>query len=177
MGVRRDGGFETVRIYQWVREGWGAKWPLPLILDWLLKVCLRTRTGLNGTELQKFANSRTGVRIRIHIHWLSHRCKKNVFTFFYFGHVFKVFKTFFLFSKRFLFKKRWQSLERLKHINKKHFQNNSNKKDLFHVEWPEMPSYKLLLTYYVWRIVWRPWRLFLGHQTRSWNTLRRGNVF
>jgi len=26
---------------------------------------------------------------------------------------------------------------------------------LLHVEWPEMPPYKLLLTYYVWRIVWR----------------------
>jgi len=38
---------------------------------------------------------------------------KTFFTFFYFGHVFKVFSTFFLFSKRFLFKKkRWQSLER-----------------------------------------------------------------
>jgi len=24
---------------------------------------------------------------------------------------------------------------------------------LLHVEWPEMPPYKLLLTYYVWRIV------------------------
>ena len=26
---------------------------------------------------------------------------------------------------------------------------------LLHVEWPEMPPYKLLLTYYVWRVVWR----------------------
>jgi len=40
-----------------------------------------------------------------------------------------------------------------------------------------MPPSKLLLTYYVWRIVWRPWRPFLGHQARSWTTLRRGNVF
>jgi len=54
-----------------------------------------------------------------------------------------------------------------------------------------MFPYKLLLTYYVWRIVWRhavascglafvfelPWRPFLGHQAWSWITLRRGNVF
>jgi len=45
---------------------------------------------------------------------------------------------------------------------------------LSHVEWPEMPLYKLLLTYYVWRIVWRP---FLGHQAWSWTTQRRGDVF
>jgi len=25
---------------------------------------------------------------------------------------------------------------------------------LLHVEWPEVPPYKLFLTYYVWRIVW-----------------------
>jgi len=33
---------------------------------------------------------------------------------------------------------------------------------LLHVEWPEMPPYKLLLPYYVWRIVWR-------HAVRSGN--------
>ena len=48
---------------------------------------------------------------------------------------------------------------------------------LLHVEWPEIPPHKRLLTYYVWRIVWRPCRPFLGHQTWSWTTLRRGNVF
>jgi len=48
---------------------------------------------------------------------------------------------------------------------------------LLHVEWPEMPPYKLLLTYYVWRIVWRAWRPFPWHQAWSWTTLRRGNVF
>ena len=56
---------------------------------------------------------------------------------------------------------------------------------LLHVEWPEMHPYKLLLTYYVWRIVWLnwmayselPWRPFLGHQAWGWTTLRRGNVF
>jgi len=48
---------------------------------------------------------------------------------------------------------------------------------LLHVEWPEMPPYKLLVLYYVWRIMWRPWRPFLGHQAWSWTTLRRGNVF
>jgi len=76
---------------------------------------------------------------------------------------------------------------------------------LLHVEWPEMPPYKLLLTYYVeckrpwiaqyWRfhcepktttvsakLNWiayseLPWRPFLGHQARSWTTLRRRNVF
>ena len=67
-----------------------------------------------------------------------------------------------------------------------------------------MPPYKLLLTYYVWRTVWRstilkisllanttivsaklnwmayselPWKSFLGHQAWSWTTLRTGNVF
>ena len=48
---------------------------------------------------------------------------------------------------------------------------------LLHVEWPEMPPYQLLLTYYVWRIVWRPWRPFLGHQAWSWTTLKIANVF
>ena len=48
---------------------------------------------------------------------------------------------------------------------------------LLHVEWPEMLPYKLLLTFYVWRIVWRPWRPFVGHPAWSWTTLRRGNVF
>jgi len=55
---------------------------------------------------------------------------------------------------------------------------------LLHVKWPEMPPYKLLLTYDVWRIVWRhavascglafvfelPWRPILGHQAWSWIT-------
>jgi len=35
---------------------------------------------------------------------------------------------------------------------------------LLHVEWPEMPPYKLLLTYYVWRIVWRLEGHFLGNR-------------
>ena len=48
---------------------------------------------------------------------------------------------------------------------------------LLHVEWPEMPPYKLLLTCDVWCIVWRPWRPFLGHQPWSWTTLRRDDVF
>ena len=48
---------------------------------------------------------------------------------------------------------------------------------LSHVAWPVMPPYKLLLTYHVWRIVWRPWSPFLGHQAWSGTTLRRGNVF
>jgi len=39
--------------------------------------------------------------------------KKNVFTLFYFGHVFLRFLTFFYFSNVFfIFKKRWQSSER-----------------------------------------------------------------
>jgi len=40
----------------------------------------------------------------------------------------KRFLRFFIFQT-FLFKKRWQSSER-KHINKKHFRNNSNEIDL-----------------------------------------------
>jgi len=48
---------------------------------------------------------------------------------------------------------------------------------LLHVEWPEITPNKRLLTYYVWRILWWPWRPFLGHQAWSWTTLRRGNVF
>ena len=56
---------------------------------------------------------------------------------------------------------------------------------LLHVEWPEMPFYKIVLTCYVWRIVWLnwmayselPWKPFLGHQAWSWASLRRGNMF
>jgi len=51
---------------------------------------------------------------------------KNVFTFFYFGHVFNVF----LFSKRFYFKKNVGKVQSGKQINKKPFQNNSNETDL-----------------------------------------------
>ena len=47
---------------------------------------------------------------------------KNVFTFFYFGRGFCVFNVF-LFSKRFFKVGKVQSG---KHVNKKHFQNNSN---------------------------------------------------
>jgi len=46
---------------------------------------------------------------------------------------------------------------------------------LLPVEWPEMPPYERLLTYYFWRILWRHWRPFLGHQ--AWTTLRKRNVF
>ena len=79
---------------------------------------------------------------------------KNVFNvFFYFGHVF-TFLTFFYFPNVFfIFTKSvgkvWSGKQQ---INKKHFQNNSNKIDLIfllHVERPEMPPYKLLLIYYV----------------------------
>jgi len=74
--------------------------------------------------------------------------------------MFFAFLNVFLFSKRFLFSKNVGKVQSGKQSNKKHFQNNSNKIDLWffllHVEWPEMLSYKLLLTYYVWRVVWRP---------------------
>jgi len=52
--------------------------------------------------------------------------KKRFFTFFYFGHVFYVF----LFSKRFFYLKNVGKVQSGKQINKKHFQNNSNKIDL-----------------------------------------------
>ena len=41
---------------------------------------------------------------------------------------------------------------------------------LLHVEWPEMPPYKLLFTMF-------DAFPFLGYQAWSWTTLRRGNVF
>ena len=88
----------------------------------------------------------------------------------FFCHVFTFFNVF-LFSKRCFFKKNVGKVQSGKQINKKHFQNNSNETDLWffslHVEWSEMTPYKLLLTYYVWRIVWRPWRPFLWHQAWS----------
>ena len=51
---------------------------------------------------------------------------------------------------------------------------------LLHAEWPEMPPYKLLLTYYVWRMF--EWHIpscegHFRHQAWSWTTVRRGNVF
>jgi len=57
-----------------------------------------------------------------------HRCK-NVFTgFFYFGHFFTFSNVFFVFQTFFYLKN--GKLRSGKQINKKHFQNNSNKKDL-----------------------------------------------
>ena len=67
---------------------------------------------------QRSLNSKTGVETDR----ISHRCK-NVF--FYFGHVFGVFKRFFLFSKRFLFYKTFK-VHSGKQINK-HFQNTATK--------------------------------------------------
>jgi len=57
---------------------------------------------------QRSLNSKTGVETDR----ISHICKKRFLRFFYFGHVFDVFKRFFLFSKRFLFLKIVQSSER-----------------------------------------------------------------
>jgi len=54
---------------------------------------------------------------------------KNVFTFFYFGHVFNVFNVF-LSSKRFFIFKNVGKVQSGKQINKTHFQNNSNEIDL-----------------------------------------------
>jgi len=53
---------------------------------------------------------------------------KNVFAFFYFGHVFTFFN--FSFSKRFYFLKNVGKVQNGKQINKKHFQNNSNETNL-----------------------------------------------
>jgi len=105
-----------------------------------------------------------------------HRCENVFLRFFYFGHVFNVF----LFSKRSLFKKTLAKFRAVSRLTRSTFEITATKQtDDFsvHVEWPEMPPYKLILSYYVWRIVWRPWRPFLGHQAWSWTTLRRGNVF
>jgi len=51
------------------------------------------------------------------------------FTFFYFGHVFLPFLTFY-FPTVFLFFKNVGKVQSGKQINKKHFQNNSNEIDL-----------------------------------------------
>jgi len=60
------------------------------------------QSGANGISIDSAAFAGlTGVH---------HRCK-NVFTFFYFGHVFYVFKRFFIFQTFFYLKKRWQSSE------------------------------------------------------------------
>ena len=61
-------------------------------------------------------------------HTKSTDVKKRFFTFFYLGHVFTVL-TFFLFSKRFYLKNAGK-VQSGKHINKKHFRNNSNEIDL-----------------------------------------------
>jgi len=50
-------------------------------------------------------------------------------TFFYFGHVFTFFNVFY-FPNVFYFKKNVGKVQSGKRINKKHFQNNSNEKDL-----------------------------------------------
>jgi len=54
---------------------------------------------------------------------------KNVFTFFYFGHVLTFLNVFFIFQT-FLFKKNVGKVQSGKQINKKPFQNNSNEIDL-----------------------------------------------
>ena len=50
-------------------------------------------------------------------------------TFFYFGHVFTFFNVFY-FPNVFYFKKNVGKVQSGKRVNKKHFQNNSNEKDL-----------------------------------------------
>jgi len=50
-------------------------------------------------------------------------------TFFYFGHVFTFFNVFFIFQTFFILKNVGK-VQSGKRINKKHFQNNSNEKDL-----------------------------------------------
>ena len=106
---------------------------------------------------------------------LDHRCKKNFFyVFFNFGHIF----TFFF--KGFLFLKTLAKFRAASRLTRSTFKITATKQTYdFSVacRWHEMPPYKLLHTCYVWRIVWRPWRPFLGHQAWSWTTLRRGNVF
>jgi len=52
--------------------------------------------------------------------------QKNIFTFFYFGHVFLRFLTFCIFQTLFIFKKNVGKIRSVKQINKKHFQNKSN---------------------------------------------------
>jgi len=52
---------------------------------------------------------------------------------------------------------------------------------LLHVEWPEMPPYKLLLTYYIWRMF--EWHIPSCLEAISWasgvelNYTKKSNVF
>jgi len=87
------------------------------------------------------------------------RCKKRFLRFFILGTFFTIL-TFFYFPNGFYFKNVGK-VHSSKQINKKHFQRNRPMIFLLHVKWPEMPPYKLLLTCYVRRIVWRPWGHFL----------------
>jgi len=51
---------------------------------------------------------------------------------------------------------------------------------MLHVAWREIPPYKILLTYYVWRLFeWHIPSCVEGHFSSigSWTTLRRSNVF
>ena len=57
-----------------------------------------------------------------------HRCKKNSFMFYFILVTFL--KMFFFFQTFFLFLKNVGKVHSGKHINKKHFQNNSNEIDL-----------------------------------------------
>jgi len=113
--------------------------------------------------------------------------KKRFYVFFYFGHVFLRFYNVFFYFPRFLFFKKtlakFRAASRLTRSTFKKQQRNRPMIFLLHVEWPEMPSYKLLLTYLLClTCVWMayselPWRPFLVHQAWSWTILRRGNVF
>ena len=100
--------------------------------------------------------------------------KKRFLRFFSFLWRFTFFDVF-LFCKRFfIFKKCWQSSARQGDYQEA-LLNNSNEIDLwfFCCTSNEIPPYKLLLTYYVWRIEWCPWRPFLAHQAWRWTTLKK----
>jgi len=89
-------------------------------------------------------DSHVAIAITALTHCIDVKKRFYVFLFWLRFYVFNVF----LFFKRFLFLKNVGKVQSGKQINKKHFQNNSNETDLWffccmHVEWPEMPFYKL----------------------------------
>ena len=113
------------------------------------------------------------------IHGRRHRCKKTFLRFFSVLVTYLRFLTCFYFPNVFRLKKTLAKFRAASRLTRSTFKITATKYRpmifLLHVEWPEMPPYKLLLTYYVWRMF--EWHIRVGYQAWSRTTVRRGNVF
>jgi len=102
------------------------------------------------------------------IHGRRHRCKKTFLRFFSVLVTYLRFLTCFYFPNVFRLKKTLAKFRAASRLTRSTFKITATKYRpmifLLHVEWPEMPPYKLLLNYYVWRMFeWHILSCLEGH--------------